>query len=303
MTFQRTPLGVSNLHIFVDSDAVVYLEGGKSSFSIDQIKEGTCNNYSEDIKYWQKVFHYYFPDKDFHFKSVGSKSSAIEMAKFIQDNSIDNALVALDRDFDNLTQKIIKHPQILYTFGYSWENDCWSKISIRDAIFSIAGICKATNFKKVDQEVSSLLRDFGGQIKHWVRIDSIMMQNNFSLFDRKTPNRYIDTQSNKNKPVLNKRELKRTFVQLKQQVTSNRPFFSKNSVCLHPIHDCFGHLFAKYCYRVLIQLCKNFSANTGQISAHVANSIIIDQHIFNFSDPSLAKQRAYYDKSFHQIII
>src|ERR1700737_2950464 len=126
MSFRRTNAGMSNLHLFHGVDAVVFVEGGHGSFTLDQLSQGFYNNQAYDIKYWQIVFASFAPEKNFHFRAVGSKDSINELMNLIVSNKVKHVLVARDRDFDHLTGALRPSPGIFYTIGYSWENDVWT---------------------------------------------------------------------------------------------------------------------------------------------------------------------------------
>src|SRR6267378_8219817 len=99
MSFRRTNSGMSNLHLFHGVDAVVFVEGVPTSFTLEQLEQGLFNNQAEDLKYWRIVFTTFVNGKTFHFRAVGSKNALIELSTLIISKQIRRVIVAMDRDF------------------------------------------------------------------------------------------------------------------------------------------------------------------------------------------------------------
>jgi len=135
LSFKRTDSGLSNMHLFVKVDAIIYVEGGETSYSLEDIKSGKYNKSSVDITFWRALFHYFLPGKKYHFRAVGSKSSLLELKELISKNLISNVYIAMDSDFDRHQNSRRKKKGIFCTHGYSWENDVW-KPSVADEMAS-----------------------------------------------------------------------------------------------------------------------------------------------------------------------
>lgn len=122
MTFMRSNSGIKNYALFRNSLCTIYIEGrnkcGKSaSASMATFDEIFYNAILKDI----------FPHIKFYLKVVGSKKDVFAYADRIYQNSIDNAFVIVDKDHEGLTSNILNSDKVVRTYGYSWENDFWSK--------------------------------------------------------------------------------------------------------------------------------------------------------------------------------
>lgn len=130
MAFTRTPHGLENMHKFYGTDYIVYVEGGQTQYTFDQvIKYNKVNDSAIDIAFWGAVFVKFGLKFSYIIKAVGSKTTALEIAKVVvsQAKKCSRIIVAMDRDYDFINKVNIKHPRVIYTYGYSWENDLWQK--------------------------------------------------------------------------------------------------------------------------------------------------------------------------------
>lgn len=115
MIFERTRSGQINRAAFHGVEYTCYVEGG-----------GGISDYSEDVLFWSTVFETLRPDKRVHCVARGGKAQLESRARSLITQNIQNTLVAMDSDYDDLLGAKIDDPRVLYTFGYSWENDAFS---------------------------------------------------------------------------------------------------------------------------------------------------------------------------------
>jgi hypothetical protein len=117
---------MTNLHLFYGADAVVFVEGGES-YSVLQITEGSYTPHSHDMKFWGALFSIFCPEKRCHFRAVGSKASLVALVGYVLSRDVQRVFICADRDLDHLRADFPTDPNILHTFGYSWENCVWSR--------------------------------------------------------------------------------------------------------------------------------------------------------------------------------
>ena len=113
------------MHRFVGADAVVFVEGVKASFTLEQISAGSYSPQADDLKYWQIVFAKFAPARILHSRAVGSKNTIREIGLLIVSGRVAHVMAAMDRDLDHLTGALPSGAGIFHTPGYSWENDVW----------------------------------------------------------------------------------------------------------------------------------------------------------------------------------
>ena len=63
MSFRRTDSGLSTMHKFLGVDAVAFVEGGPTTFTLEEVNAGSYTAQANDLKYWQIVFSSFEPKK------------------------------------------------------------------------------------------------------------------------------------------------------------------------------------------------------------------------------------------------
>jgi len=120
MTFERSPEGVANRALFLDVDLVAYHESEKEE--------------SLDAFFWKGVFSKFLPQKRIRFLPSGGKSNIIEIYKRYKTAKNNMSIFLLDRDADDLIDRMINADEVIYSYRYSYEND----ISNRHAACKVA---------------------------------------------------------------------------------------------------------------------------------------------------------------------
>jgi hypothetical protein len=123
---RRSSGGLRSLHRFHGVDLVVFCEGGLS-LSPSEVASGQGVGGTLDALYWSKVIFLLGVPGKCHCKSIGSKATLIEIAKTIEDNSIETITVCVDADYDRYDNEAVALRRLARSLGYSWENDICSK--------------------------------------------------------------------------------------------------------------------------------------------------------------------------------
>lgn len=149
MTFERTRSGLSNKAAFLGVDFICYVEGG-----------GGVSEFSEDVGFWKSLFSVERPDLKVHFSARGGKPELEARARDIVAKNIQHSLVALDADYDHLLGEKISDSRVLYTWGYSWENDIATPemIQLLYAHFIGANVVPASERTALSDEVAEVFR-------------------------------------------------------------------------------------------------------------------------------------------------
>lgn len=131
MTFTRTQSGLSNYGKFVGADILIYTEGKNvpSTLSDDHIY---------DELFYEALVKSVFPQKTVKIKCLGNRTTALEYAEKLNAAGTTNSLVIVDRDGEDFICTLIPTRNIIYTDGYSWENDFWSQKIIVDVLEDLA---------------------------------------------------------------------------------------------------------------------------------------------------------------------
>jgi hypothetical protein len=247
--FKRTKSGLNNLYLFFGVDLVVYLEGGSRNYSFDEVKKGNYNEDTVDIIFWERIFQEFKPNIKIKFKSVGSKTTVDDIAKDIIVNNISTSMVAMDSEFDEVFNKRHSHPNVLYTYGYSFENDIWSENIIKEIIHSISAT------KPISKDIKDNISKFIKKIKIGVFADGYLFKNNSSFFQR--PNGYMRNIncSPLDLPNVKTNEIGSRIIQKGLKKASLYYFGRKYSI--EVLKHCYGHLLADYCFQLIMHYLKN----------------------------------------------
>lgn len=184
--FTRTSQGIENEHLFYGVDFIVYCEG----------KEVEGEGSSLDEVFWQRVFSE--NGLSVHCKSMGGKSVVKPFAEKIIHDGISNVLVAMDRDYDHLLGLRIDHPQVFYTYGYSWESDV-----VLDFQFAAALSLFATTNRRqaIKNEFQTYYEQLSQKLRRLCALDFKYIAHSEKLFDRHKPMSIIATPGN-HEPVV-----------------------------------------------------------------------------------------------------
>lgn len=247
-TFKRTLSGINNQHLFYDVDIVVFLEGGSNSYNKDEVYKGRYTSETEDIIFWKNIFNKFMAGKKIKFKSIGSKSTIKEIALDIVNGNIKTVLVAMDNEFDEILKQRIEHPQIYYTYGYSWENDVWNHQVIKGVIEELTAI----EIDNDDIEIN--FKEFLKKIKIAVYADAYLFKKNTSFFPRKTGYMFCVDCSPTDLPKIKKNDLNEKLKAKGLIRSTVYAFGRQNSIDILKL--CYGHLLADYCCQLVIHYIK-----------------------------------------------
>ena len=175
--FYRTSLGLSNENLFYDVDLIVYCEGVETaddSSTLDEV-------------FWTQVFE--ANGKKVKCKSYGSKTNLLPLAKNILLKSVSKVVVAMDRDYDHLRGTTIEHPQVIYTFGYSWESDVMLDFDFNRALTLFVNV---GNWRELKVEFDCYRSNQSIVLKRVFALDFKYIGHSQKLFDRCKPMSIID---------------------------------------------------------------------------------------------------------------
>ncbi len=247
MAFVRTTNGLKNQHLFHNVDCVIFVEGGKS-YTKMEIEQGKYDEESIDTIFWSKILKKYKPDTKFKFKAIGSKSAIVQVAEDIIDNNHTTVYVAMDQEFDTILAKLYKHKNILYTFGYSWENDVWNEDVIRS-------ITKTLSAKKMSKkEVTEPFKRFLKEAKFSVYADGYLFSKGNSFFPRPSNHLKLIDCCSDTPPFVKKGEIEELWKEIGLKKSSVYSFGSRKGICVRT--NCYGHLLGDFCKLLVKHLMK-----------------------------------------------
>lgn len=178
MTFERSRRGQENRAAFFDADLTCYIEGVED------------RERSFDVLFWSSIFRAVFPDLKVHFTCRGGKPVLQALARDLIQKDVSRTIVAMDADYcRNFEGNLISDHRVMYTFGYSWENDIYSQECLEDLYADL------TLHAIVPENRKAFLTDSIEQFSHEARRpiigDFLALAQKGSVFDRSRPGRYV----------------------------------------------------------------------------------------------------------------
>lgn len=249
VVFRRTTSGLNNQHLFHNVDIVVFVEGGKTQYNKTQVYSGSFNHETEDIIFWSNVFKNFVSGKKLKFKSVGSKSTIKEIALDIIDGQISTVLVAMDNEFDEILRKQISHPNIYYTYGYSWENDVWNAEVVKSVIEELTAI--KIEHSDIEDNFNAFIKD----LKLAVYADGYMFKKENSFFSRKKSPLFCVDCNPTDLPSIKKEEIETRITDKGLKKANLYSYGRRHSIVTKKL--CYGHLLADYCVQLIMHYLKN----------------------------------------------
>ncbi|WP_213733627.1 DUF4435 domain-containing protein [Citrobacter europaeus] len=252
MSFSRTPSGLTNMATFCSADFIVFTEGGSGSFTAEEALDGNFNTMSVDIKFWSTVFNKYGFNKRLHFRALGSKTSAEELALKAERSEVSNILVVRDSDLDDFLQRKIDSPFVLYTYGYSWENDTWHKDSIISQIecFNMSTALPENCRESIDKSFSALDK----YARRLLLLELIFRKNGLKFITECTGEQFIN---NRSQPILKSEPFLRQLKKNKDKIV--RPVNNTFTINIDSaVRYCYGKLYECLGYNALCYVCKTY---------------------------------------------
>jgi hypothetical protein len=261
VTVTRTAAGISNEHLFYGSEATVYVEGGDS-------KRPAAVDASVDILFWRGIFEAFAAGRQFHFKAKGGKQTLLQIVNQLENGAVKAVIVCLDRDLDHV-RGLRTVPGVIYTWGYSWENDVWSADVVEDVFYILCGVDR--NQAEVRAQIGEGLRHFSCALRWAVRADVLMAACGRAIVPRGNFKCVIPP--DRGWPTIDRTFL-RSCVRAARAETSAVIHKLPSGMDVAVLQDVYGHLLGFFCYRMLASLMKTYCRES--ISRSNASALAIN---------------------------
>lgn len=271
--FTRTNSGITNSAAFLGVDIIVYTEGGNISYSMKDVESGKFNKKSIDIKFWNGLFNVAQFSKKVEFRALGSKSSSYHIREKIITNQIKNVAVVVDKDLDFLLAEPIFSPFILFTKGYSWENDVYTEENTFKQISSM--VLEQDIPNEIVEEIQSAYSDFKRIGKRLLRLEIIFRSQHQRFITEINGERFFN---HKKSSCIDKAQLI-AFIKQKKHELRTRPATMphvKYELC--EIKDNYGKLIASLSKNIISYLCKKHLNHTS-IPAALIECFMIERYL------------------------
>lgn len=295
MVFNRTPIGILNYPLFHKGKKMVFLEGGNCSFTKGEVLNGTHNESSYDLLFWGPLFKKFKRNLNaYEFRPVGNKQSLFDIAKTVA-NKDKNIIVLMDRDYDCFCGNIISGKNILYTYGYSFENDIL-KLPVLTGLYD--SLCSIQYGKhEASKKLKQGLNHFKKEITCVLKLDITTYINSGEHIipkNGKNIRKYIIPKK-ESEPALKINDLEKLFTsyykQTKQQVVKIKP---KRQFKLNVLKDCPGHIMDEYFYYYFIFVLRALGKKKANYQKELFKCNLISQFISLINQNELPQIKNYY---------
>lgn len=164
--FTRSTDGLNNLHIFWEADYIAYAEGGDLD---DRDPRPIENSGTNDEAFWDGLFRALRPDLKVKVFLYGSATNLEPIANRVREGELTGIIVCMDSDYREYTGSKIFDARVIYTHGYSWENDVlnWEELR-RIALDSYPWSPEQLGY---EERHAKLMRNFGAIGKRLAKLD------------------------------------------------------------------------------------------------------------------------------------
>ena len=287
MTVTRSPRGIANYKVLHRVDLIVYSEGGNA----EQLKADPKKYiYSIDSEFWGALFEKFEPSLKVKVKSLGPKNNVLPYAQKISSGELDDSIVVLDRDHDEHKGIIIEHPRIIYTHGYSWENDAWCSLSV------IGALSRKHPERALDTDAIKNIKmqyhDFSTTIKRLVFVDVICSCQNIQGI----PDKFGDLVNvfGGITPSINKANFRLLISSARKSRTAPLKYHGRREIL--PLTDCYGKLFAEFAYGVFSHHYKLITGKPKIVRDHADQIIARSLADLDETDDTIEISKYYKDK-------
>lgn len=246
--FDRSPAGRANRAMFYDVDRVVYVEGGRDDKGVMESFDGL---------FWRRIFSVMQPALKLRILPRGGKESLVELAELLSADTVDNVIIAMDRDYDGIFERLIDKPAVIYTFGYSYENDAFLSDSLASLFYSICPVCDDS--VDVEAIVSALISEYCSDV-WWAQFadvcGGIVAR---KVIDRGHVPKYLISSAHGSRPKISKS----AFAIDVYKANTGSPRIHIRSVPYRKSdlpHLSVGHLYAHFCFRLISYLHATYSS-------------------------------------------
>jgi hypothetical protein len=179
-------------------------------------------------------------------KPIGSKTAVLQIAAKIVAGEVHNIAAAMDRDLDDFFGTQLHSPLVLYTRGYSWEADVFTKQLTKEQVASF--LFSYSLAPDVERDIETAYREFekaGGRI---ARLELIFRSQGIALISEARGERFF---RKKNRGILDIKNLKSLINErkglLRRPVTCS---FGRNSLIDPYVANC-GKLLRALSYAII----------------------------------------------------
>jgi len=196
----------------------------------------------------------------------------------------------MDRDFDNLLDRMIQAPKVLYTFGYSWENDVWKREVLEEVFYTLCGVCRTT--VTINSIAVAAFDSFERALRWPTYADFVSFMHGIPLLPRRSAQKVMRIGGGM-VPSIDKSAVRQCIRDAKLKRTG--AVTATVRVRTSPLVDCCGHLVSTFGYCLLVYLFKKFCKDK-TYPRYLMDSVAIDKFFDDIRQGKFEAVRVYYQR-------
>lgn len=250
--FTRTGSGLENEHLFHRVDYVVFTEGEHGG--VDSI----------DGLFWARVFASWLPTKRVRIKLMGGKPVVRKIARQIVQRNLQQTIAALDRDYDDWDGKALVSDRVVYTWGYSVENDLLSGNSLCAILAALFRQAEAP--AALTTTIRTEMAGLDSLCTRVIALDYAYFRSQYALLDREKPGKTIQPAPRGSAPPTINR------AGIRSQIESARAQVAQRWYGPIPPRTCpqrlVGRIWAYFVYHLIVAVVKSHSPGQSVTKDH-----------------------------------
>ena len=279
--FERSPEGQANRNLFLGTDLIVYTEGGDG---------GENDVEAFDILYWRQLFDLYLPSVKVRFLPKGNQRSVLEVASTFLGTDAVGVCAAIDADYDRINAELLEDPRVIYTFGYSIENDCLIPESILRAFYILCPRCPAE--LDISDELADLISEFQKAVRWLALGDYLGVQSGRGAIQRWACGRYFSNRAYGSRPQFNAAMALRDVRAASERERNEARFPAEFSFDV--LRYVVGHLYWEFAFKALCFFHARFSKRT-RLNRDATFSVCVQSFINHLRANTTSQIAAYYE--------
>lgn len=219
---------------------------------------------------------------------MGNKETLLSMLDDIEEIKLSTVLICVDRDHDFQLGIERSNKYLLYTYGYSWENDAFNK----KIILSLFWRFKNNNDENriASDKLVQCISQFEKEVRKFCEYDiALISRRKLGLFPRDNPNEMIDR--SQKLPRLNIPRLNRTLNNMGYKRGPRRNTRIQEG---DELKVTFGHLWARYAYHLFVVIA---GSAVGRLSFEAFARMAISEFRALGRTAQLGELEVYYSES------
>jgi len=157
MSFLRKRL--ENYHIFLDVDFIVFCEGGQKTIGAEDAVRQSAQEAVDSIYWSKRITLKVAQGSSFCCRPLGGKSAVFDAFEKVRYQRTETLLFCVDSDHEQVLRRHENDSRILYTAGYSIENDIIDPDSISGLVQHVRPTTESQRASRVSGNIYQALCD------------------------------------------------------------------------------------------------------------------------------------------------